>query len=268
MQLLFIHSIFFLLITHISQPGINFSSASTTLTQNLTYQQPLANESSPLFQQSLIRGIIKSQHQVVLSSQIGGQITQLPLGIGKAFKQGELLMRLDCRHYQAELQATKAKYRAKLKHYQNSQSLLKHNAIGQLEVALAKAELDIAKTSITKANISVQGCHIKAPFAGKVARLLAQPYQSIKAGDAIIEVIDHQHLSVELIIPDSFYFKVKPTTLLIFQIDDSPHQISISITQVSPTIDPVSQTYRAFARIHQHTNKQLVVGMSGTALVK
>ncbi|MCX4028435.1 efflux RND transporter periplasmic adaptor subunit [Endozoicomonas sp. SM1973] len=266
MHSLLIHSIFLLLATSTSHIGVTFNTISAA--QHFTKQQSFANASSPIFQQSLIRGIIKSQHQVVLSSQIGGQIIQLPLGIGKAFKQGDLLMRLDCRHYQAEYQATKAKYRAKLKHYQNSQSLLQHNAIGQLEVALAKAELDIAKTSITKANISVEGCNIKAPFSGKVARLLAQPYQSIKAGDAIIEVIDHKHLSVELIIPDSFYFKVKSTTHLIFQIDDSPHQILISITQVSPTIDPVSQTYRAFAQIHQHNNKQLVVGMSGTALVK
>ncbi|WP_163832707.1 efflux RND transporter periplasmic adaptor subunit [Spartinivicinus ruber] len=242
--------------------------ALSTTTENLDYQQKLPDINTPLAQHSLIRGIIKSQHQVVLSSQIGGQIMQLPLSIGKTFQQGDLLMTLDCRHYQAEYQAAKAKYRAKLKHYQNSQSLLKHNAIGQLEVALAQAEVDIANTNITKANISVQGCAIKAPFSGKVARLLAQPYQSIKAGDAIIEVIDHQHLSVELIIPDSFYFQVKPSTLLIFQIDDSHQQILISITQISPTIDPVSQTYRAFAQIRKYNNKQLVVGMSGTALIK
>ncbi len=217
---------------------------------------------------SSLRGIVQAKQRSILSALVAGQIIQLPLQAGQSFKQGDVLMALDCRHYQAAHKGATAEWRAKQKVFANNQSLQQYNAIGQLEVELAKSERDVAKSKATQAKITVEGCKIKAPYAGTVVKTFSQPFQTINVGDPVIEIIDNKNLSVEMILPYQQYFATHPGDKINFIIDGKPNTATLTITRLAPVIDSVSNTFRAYADFtHLSTSQPVSPGMTGIIIL-
>ncbi|MGI0118932.1 efflux RND transporter periplasmic adaptor subunit [Zooshikella sp. RANM57] len=217
---------------------------------------------------SSLRGIVQAKQRSILSALVAGQITQLPLQAGQTFKQGDLLMALDCRHYQAAHKGANAEWRAKQKTFTNNQSLQQYNAIGKLEVELARSERDVAESKATQAKVTVEGCKIKAPYAGTVVKTFTQLYQTINVGDPVIEIIDNKNLSVEMILPYQHYFATHPGDKINFIIDGQPNSTPLKITRLAPVIDTVSNTFRAYADFTNLSPSQPVSpGMTGIIIL-
>src|SRR4051812_41215315 len=70
-----------------------------------------------------IRAQLVSQHDVLISSQVEGKISQLPFKDGDAFKRGDLLIEFDCELYQAQLQKAEASADAANKIYEVNKQL-------------------------------------------------------------------------------------------------------------------------------------------------
>lgn len=78
------------------------------------------------------------------------------------------------------------------------QSILQHDAtMAELQAARDQARLDLARTAI------------RAPFAGRIAQLLASPGQRVRVGDALVNIYDIDSLLVRAQIPDSQLAQVR-----------------------------------------------------------
>ena len=109
---------------------------------------------------STIRGVVKATAQATLASQVQGRISQLPFKEGQRFKKGALLVALDCSKYEAELASAQAEHRVKKKTYENNLRLSEHQAVGQLELEVSKAEAEkaIAVVKIGRASCRERVC--------------------------------------------------------------------------------------------------------------
>jgi len=78
------------------------------------------------------------------------------------------------------------------------QNILQHDAtMAELRAARDQASLDLARTEI------------RAPFAGRIAQLLASPGQRVRVGDALVNIYDTDSLLVRAQIPDSQLAQVR-----------------------------------------------------------
>ncbi len=211
-----------------------------------------------------IRGIIKPAVSATISSDIQARITHLPFKDGQRFKKGQTLVRFDCDKYKAELDAARAEHEAREKTLENNLELSTLNAIGQLEVDIAKVDAKKSKAAINIAQINVQHCQIQAPFSGRIVKVLVHQYESVNPYDELLSILNDSRFEIELILPSSSISWLKKGMSFQFTVDETEKTHAAKITELGASIDPVSQTIRISGAFKKKP-KAVLSGMSGSA---
>ncbi len=211
-----------------------------------------------------IRALLAPKLETTLSSQISARIEKINIAEGGAFRRGRTLVQFDCAVPNAQLQKAQAELRAANMQLKANQNLKKHNAIGQLEVATAQAEVDKSHAQVNLIQARVKMCRVHAPFAGRATKLLVHPYQSIREGAPLMEILDDRKLKMELIVPSHWLRWLKAGAGFNVHIDETNKSYPAVVTMLGARVDPVSQTLPVTAEIKGKYN-ELLSGMSGIA---
>lgn len=210
-----------------------------------------------------VRTVIKSSHQSILSSELAGQVTELPLHAGQKFNKNDILIGIDCRLYQSQLDKIEAQLSAATSKLKNDRELEKLHSIGQLDIALDEANFKQAKAEVKMAKLNVTRCNIRAPWSGSVIAVNTRQFEYVSAQQPVIEILGDHSLYAEAIIPVAWIKLIKKDMNVNLHSPDLDITETATIESVNPAIDPVSQTI--LVRIKLPPNTQMLVGISTEA---
>jgi multidrug resistance efflux pump len=133
-----------------------------------------------------------------------------------------------------------------------------------LDLAISKARVDKARADVSLMRARVSHCTITAPFKGRVAKVVAKPYETVRQGQPLLEILDDSELKMQLYVPSKWLLWLSPGVKFRISIDETGKSYSALITTIGARVDPVSQTLAVNAMITgKHT--ELLAGMSGVA---
>ena len=213
---------------------------------------------------STIRGVVKATAQATLASQVQGRISQLPFKEGQRFKKGALLVALDCSKYEAELASAQAEHRGKKMTYENNLRLAEHDSVGTLELDVSQAEADKAFAAVNVAQVNVDGCTVRAPFPGRVVKMIVNEHENVFPNDQLISLLDDSLLEIELILPSRSLAWLKVGTHFEYAIDETELRYPAVVQDIGANVDPASQTVKVKGLFRTQPHNVLA-GMSGTA---
>ncbi len=141
-------------------------------------------------------GHIEAVESVDVRARVSGLVMSTPFHEGSIVKQGELLVELDVRPFQADLDAkiaAEAMAAAKVKladiQYTRLKRLMPENSASFIEfqtaeatLAQSKAEQAAAKANVEAARLNVEWCHVVAPIAGRISRKYVTPGNLVTGG--------------------------------------------------------------------------------------
>lgn len=214
-----------------------------------------------------MRAQLSSQKGTVLSAEIPGRISQIPLQDGDHFRQGDLLMAFDCSLQDAQL----AKARAQLQVAQNTMEgqrrLAELNAVGMVELRNSEAEVLKAKADVTYLQVTMRRCRITAPYDGRVIQYAVREHQTVQASQELLEIIDDAVLVLDFLVPSQWLVWLTPGYRFEVQIEDTAKSYPVKLLRTATRVDPISQTVRAVAQLDGDF-PELLPGMSGTVLLR
>jgi RND family efflux transporter MFP subunit len=211
-----------------------------------------------------IRTQLAAQNDVEISSEVAAKIARLPLKEGEAFAKGDLLVAFDCGLYQAQQRKAEATAAAASREAEVTRKLASLHSVGVLEVAQAEARAKEAAADAAYMRTTVGKCSIHAPFAGRVAKREAAPFEYVTPGKPLLEILDTGTLEVKLIVPSRWLAKLKPGASFTVHVDDLGKDYPAQVVRLGARIDPVSQTVSISGRI-EGRHDELLPGMSGWA---
>jgi RND family efflux transporter MFP subunit len=146
----------------------------------------------------------------VMSAELNARVTELHVEVGDTVSAGDLLLELDCRRPQADLQAAKAGLRQFVAQYtfarhqvERADDLLKKRSISDQEVEQRKSEeqrlaaqVDAQKSAILQAEIQVGNCRLEAPFAAIVAERMADKGMLAAMGTPLLRLVQAGEMEV------------------------------------------------------------------------
>lgn len=209
-----------------------------------------------------LRAQLKARQSTLISSEISARISQLKLHDGERFAAGQVLVGFHCNLEEAQLTKSQATLGKKLKTYEVNQQLEARRSIGALELAVSKAEAEEANADVRITQAMLDRCVIHAPFAGKVAEVIARPYQSVRPGDPLLEILDDKDLEVEFMAPSRSMPNLTTGKRFRVTLDEVAKSYQAEITRIGGKVDPVSQTIKVYGRIIDKAD-ELLPGMSG-----
>jgi RND family efflux transporter MFP subunit len=209
-----------------------------------------------------LRAQLKARQSTMIASEISARISQLKLHDGERFSAGQVLVGFHCTLEEAQLSKAQATLGKKVKTFEVNQQLETRRSIGALELAVSKAEAEEARADLRIAQAMVDRCSIRAPFSGKVSEAIARPYQSVRPGDPLLEILDDKDLEVEFMASSRAMPNLVPGKHFRVTLDEVAKTYQAEITRVGGKVDPVSQTIKVYGRITDKAD-ELLPGMSG-----
>lgn len=146
----------------------------------------------------------------VISAELNARVVGIHAETGDRVSSGDLLIELDCRRAEADLDAAEAVLRQLEAQYgfarqqvRRADDLLKKRSISDQEVDQRKSEesrlaaqIDAQKAAILQATIQVGNCSVTAPFDGVVTQRMADKGMLATTGTPLLKLVETEALEI------------------------------------------------------------------------
>lgn len=221
---------------------------------------------------------VKGLNRSIISSQINALAEKVYVEVGDQVEAKQLLLRLDCREYEytkkqieAGIKAAEISFDLSRKNYQRNKRLSKQGnvsaqAFDQAEANYlnSQAELIRQKSQLSLANLNIERCQIKAPFAGQISQRLAQPGQLLTPNAAVVELLQTDQLEIEASLSQEDLPSFKQAKQLSFKVDDQSYPVTLRA--IIGLLDQASKTQKARLRLADKV--PLPINLSGRLVWK
>jgi membrane fusion protein, multidrug efflux system len=214
-----------------------------------------------------VRVLLIADRETTISSPVTARIKMLHVSIGMPFGSGQTLVSFDCEEPVARLGMAKAELAGAVETHEAKIRMQGLEQASDVEVALAASAAAKARAQVALQNAQVGQCSIKAPWAGRVAKVHVRTYMSVTPGLPMVDLVKSGPLRLRLNAPSRMLSKIKVGTLFEVAIDETGKSYPARVLAVNSRVDPVSQTIEIESTIAKNY-EELLPGMSGVALLK
>src|SRR6202051_3807200 len=222
-------------------------------------------------------GAVTAFNTANIKSRVDGQIMKVKFQEGQNVKQGELLLEIDSRPYQVQLEQVQAQLfrdQAQLRdaqlNLQRYTTLIPSGSIAQQQVDTQKALADqlegtvrTDQAQIDNAKLQIIYCHITAPFTGRVGLRQVDPGNIVHAADTnpMLILTQLQPIAVIFTLPEdqlqSVSKHMKNSTLEIdaFSRDDQTKLATGKLLTIDNQIDQTTGTAKLKAVFSNEDNQ-------------
>lgn len=186
---------------------------------------------------------VPPENKAVVSATMGGYIKQTPLLIGDTVKKGQLLVTIENPEFvtlQQNYMEVKQQLAFLQSEYERQQTLQEENITSQKsflkaesEFKTAKAKYNGLKKQLTMLNISpvqVEEGNISsiatifAPIGGSITKMNVTKGTYVSPASPILEIIDNDHIHLELSVFEKDIMKVKKGQPILFRIPEASEE--------------------------------------------
>lgn len=211
-----------------------------------------------------ISALIGAEDDATLSSQMAGRIKTIHYGIGQSFPVGATLAEFDCAEQEARLQSAQAELLGMRETHLTKLRLQGLGAAGELEVTMAAAAAEKAKSAVRQQEVQMAFCKVKAPYPGRIARLRAKAHENVALGQPLMEIVTNAKLKISMHVPSSWVSWIKPGTPVKIRVAETGQEHPAKVSKVNSRVDGVSQSIEIEARFDGKT-ANVLPGMIGAA---
>jgi membrane fusion protein (multidrug efflux system) len=216
-------------------------------------------------------GTVYSFKEGAMKSELGGAYqlqrnpaTGRPFALGDAIKAGQILIRIEDREFENNLQLEGKKLNLELadNNLKKQQSLYDKGGVTQTELKNASISYVNAKYAYENAEIQQAKMSIRAPFDGVIVEL---PYHTdgvrIDQGLALLKIMQYDKLLMDVKLPE----KHLPEVTMNQRVQISNYTVAKDtiygkISQISPVINADTRTFQSILQI-DNTKRLLRPGM-------
>jgi RND family efflux transporter MFP subunit len=224
-----------------------------------------------------ISGTVTSPRSALLSPSVGGLIEDFAVDEGDIVAAGDILVTLDdeleelalerARAALVEAEAALADARRRLA---EAERLGSERGIPETEIESRRAEvatdgaaLQAASAEFRQQQAVVRRHEIRAPFAGAVARRVAEIGEWVNPGDGLLELVATEGLRYDFRVPQNHFPDVSSATAIEISPDAAPgRSIPGDIVAIVPVNDPAARTFLLRAVAAEGHSLPVTPGMS------
>ncbi len=224
-------------------------------------------------------GTVRSRVQATVASQITGRLLEVNVNVGDSIREGNLLVSLDSREYQARLEQAKSALAAAQagreqadSNYKRIQNLFQKEAATsqQLENAVAQkkqADADVvqAEEKVNEAQTYLEYTRLTSPMDGVIADRLADPGDLAYPGKPLIVVQNPEDLRLEASVREGLIARVRDVMDrhedVDVHLDALEKTVRGKIGEIVPSADPISRSF--LVKVSLPRTEGLYPGMFG-----
>ncbi len=233
-----------------------------------------------VFQTGSLPGRAKATQELEFSFRVDGPLVARPVNVGAEVKTGDLIAQIDKRDYEVRLRHAEGQLQRALANEERARADYQRNlriqrkdpgAISQAAVDRTKENLDVAKADIAAFEAEVDAAKdalsyttLRAPFDGTIVATYVENYETVRAKQPIVRVVDTSKIEMTVNLPESrislvpFVDKVR---VIYDAFPDKP--LTASIKEIGTEASRTTRTYPITLIMDQPADFKILPGMAG-----
>lgn len=216
---------------------------------------------------TLVRGVVRAEAAATVSSELIARVAALPFKPGQSFRAGDVLLKFDCRRYEADLRAAEAEVKMQQITVETNQHLLRHRATGANDLALAEAKLAQASAAADAMRVRASQCVIAAPYDGRIVDRSVDVFEMPQANAALMKIVRDGTLEIDVIVPSKWAPWLQRAQEFSFAVEETGSTHRCRVLHIGAVVDPVSRTMKVTAQLLD-PGPLVRPGMSGAAQMR
>ena len=213
-----------------------------------------------------VRVRVTAERHTILSTKSTGRIEKITVRDGDRFEKGQLLVQQDPSLQEAQLERAKVAFQRQELLYEMIRELGELQTKGEIEVQVARMEMELARTEMTATKLFLDRTRVTAPFSGRVADVFVREEQFMGEGQPLLEILDDSTLALEFIASSTWISWFTPGFNFQVVIEETGREYDAVLDRIGGKVDPLSQSMKAYARLVD-PGDDLMEGMSGAARI-
>src|SRR5690625_1478710 len=195
-------------------------------------------------------GSLWARDAVMLRAEVTGTVAQIDFKEGAPAEQGQLLLKLDDRLLQAQLQQAEANLTLKQSQYARAQQLSQEGFISAQARDEVASELAVARAQVALAQAQLDKTVIQAPFDGVLGFRYVSVGDYVAPGTDLVRIEAVDPLFVEFEIPEHYLPVVRTRAPVVLRFDAFKHEFfPRQLDVIDPAIDSQGPSLRLRARV-------------------
>jgi multidrug resistance efflux pump len=133
---------------------------------------------------------------VDIAPQVGGVVTQVPVKQNERVEEGEVLFEIDPTLFAAQVKELEANLALQTLRLEQFSQLAEVEAASVFEVEQTEAQIEQLEARLRGARFNLANCTVRAPFAGRVPKLLLKPGIQVSPARAVLTFVDTEQLMI------------------------------------------------------------------------
>lgn len=210
-------------------------------------------------------GTVRSQTRADVEAKVAGRIEKMNVDLGDRVEQGEVLAVIDAQEVKARFDRAIAERDQAAREWKRTAQLLQRQVASQREYDSAEARYRSAEAQVRETETMMSYINVTAPFAGVVARRLADPGDFASPGRPLLSLESPESLRFEADVPEALIDSVKSGSEVEVRIPSLGRSVYGVVAEIAPTADPNSRTFPV--RINLPKVSGLKTGKFGRAAI-
>jgi len=204
-----------------------------------------------------VTGTIEANESVALQSEVPGLVTGIFFQEGSTVKKGTVLVKINDRDIQAQLQESLTKQTLSASNENRAKQLLQKGAISQEEYDTSLADLKSLKAQAQLIRAQLAKTSIIAPFSGKIGLRSISVGVYITPTTVIANLLSTDPIKVNFSVPEKYMSQIKMNSTITFRTDGSSQIYTGKVFAIEPGINAQTRTLQIKALAQNHNNELL-----------
>lgn len=196
-----------------------------------------------------VTGTLEANESVMLRSEVSGLVTSINFTEGSNVAKGSLLVKINDRDIQAQLQEALTKQRLSATNENRSKQLLEKGAISQEEYDSSLADLQSLQSQTQLIRAQLAKTSIYAPFSGKIGLRSISIGEYLTPATAIASLSSVNPLKVSFSVPEKYIGQIKTGTEISFTTDGYSKTFTGRVFAMEPGVNTQTRTLQIKATV-------------------
>ena len=163
---------------------------------------------------------------------------------GKVHIPGDVLARIDERHYKIRLKATLADNERAQAEYVRKKQAWDKKAISEVDFIRATADRDSSEAQFEQADYDLERCILYAPFPGEVSEVYIEAGGYVKMGQAVVHLVMMDPIKVDISVSAKTAERLKLRDTVHLFLPGEDQSVIGRVYEKSTVADPETRTFR------------------------
>jgi membrane fusion protein, multidrug efflux system len=187
-------------------------------------------------------GTVHARSVAAISSSIMGNVRALKVTVGSHVRAGEVLVQLSAGEIDAKANQASAMFSQAELDLKRAEQLKASQSIPASRYEAMTAQFRVAEATLAEANVMRGYTTLRAPFAGVITEKRCDVGDLAVPGKPLLVLESPGALRLEAAVPEVIAQLLHRGDVLSARIDSIPQPLSATVSELSPSADPVSRT--------------------------